>query len=67
MSPLTRAIKPQPGASVELFEFTSSGGRGESLSRQEKNRFLIFYEGGKMIIGQTRLHNVIIWDKNISY
>jgi hypothetical protein len=30
---------------VEPLEFTSSGGRGEALSRQVKSRFLTFYEG----------------------
>jgi hypothetical protein len=30
---------------VEQLEFTSSGGRGEPLSRQVKSRFLTFYEG----------------------
>jgi len=32
---------------VEPLEFTSSGGRGEALSRQVKSRFLTFYEGIK--------------------
>jgi len=32
---------------VEPLEFTSSGGRGGSLSRQVKSRFLTFYEGIK--------------------
>jgi dTDP-4-dehydrorhamnose reductase len=40
-----RAIKPRPGVRVEPLEFTSSGGRGEALSRQVKSRFLTFYEG----------------------
>jgi hypothetical protein len=29
---------------VEPLEFTSSGGRGEALSRRAKSRFLTFYE-----------------------
>jgi len=33
---------------VEPLEFTSSGGRGEALSRQVKSRFLTFYEGIKV-------------------
>jgi len=41
------AIKPRPGMRVEPLEFTSSGGRGESLSRQVKSRFLTFYESIK--------------------
>jgi len=39
------ADKPRPGVRVEPLEFTSSGGRGEALSRQVKSRFLTFYEG----------------------
>jgi len=30
---------------VEPLEFTSSGGRGEALSRQVKSHILTFYEG----------------------
>ena len=30
---------------VEPLEFTSSGGRGEALSRQVKRHFMAFYEG----------------------
>jgi hypothetical protein len=39
------ASKSRLGVWVEPLEFTSSGGRGESLSRQVKSPFLIFYEG----------------------
>ena len=39
------AINLRPGVRVEPLEFTSSGGRGEALSRQVKSRFLTFYEG----------------------
>ncbi len=34
-----RASKPRPEVRVEPLEFTSSGGRGETLSRQVKRRF----------------------------
>jgi len=42
---------------VEPLEFTSSGGRGEALSRQVKSRFLTFYEG--IIIDKTYLLNFV--------
>ena len=43
-----RASKPRPGVRVEPLEFTSSGGRGEALSRQLKSCFMTFYEGIKI-------------------
>jgi hypothetical protein len=39
-----RTIKSRPGVKVEPLEFTSSGGRGEALSRLVKSHFLTFYE-----------------------
>jgi hypothetical protein len=48
---------------VEPLEFTSSGGRGEALSRQVKSRFLTFYEGINKDIIKENVHEQQDYDK----